>query len=426
MTASGDVNLRMIGALLNKTGGPSLTTSGVATISASVSGNGNATRLTGFIDIKDFALRSIDLPVAITNGTGRMIFNENAAQVQTLTAQAGGGKLNVTGGVYLSGFIPDRWRFEFTGDQVRMNYPEDVRTVIDGDLTYQGNRKLQVLSGNVNVRRAEYTRDLDIADLIINSRSQIAGGGEGLGSTLSLDITVRSHDTLFIRNNVADAVGSATLRIHGSADDPVISGQITVTRGNLDFRGSQYRLTRGLIQLPDSKTGEPYFNIQAESDIKGYRVIIPFVGTLSKFSVQPRTDPPLEQADVIALITTGDILPQDTQRSQALVQAGVGTATSLLTESLTRRVEQRTSRLFGINRLQVDPLIVGRGNDPTARVTVGRQITKDLSVTYSTNITQSSQSVFLVEYRLSDRFSFVGVRDQEGRIGFELRVRKRF
>jgi len=425
-TANGDVNLRMIGALLTRIGGASLTTGGSATISAGVTGNGDATRLTGFIDIKDFSLRSIDLPVAITNGTGRVIFNENVAQIETLTGQAGGGKLSVTGGVYLSGFIPDRWRFELTGDQVRMNYPQDVRTVADGDLIYQGNKKLQILSGNVSVRRAEYTRDLDIADLIINSRSQIVGGGEATGSSLSLDITVRSQNTLFIRNNIVDAVGSASLRIHGSFDDPIISGQVVVTRGTLDFRGNQYRLTRGLIQLPDSKTGEPYFNIQAEADIKGYRVIIPFIGTLTKFSIQPRTDPPVDQADVIALITTGDILPQDTQRSQALVQAGVGTATSLLAESLTRKVEQRTNRLFGINRLQVDPLIIGRGTDPTARVTVGRQITRDLSVTYSANITQSSQSVFLVEYRLSDRFSFVGVRDQDGRIGFEFRVRKRF
>ena len=321
LNASGDVNLRMVGALLSQPGETPVTTTGAAVFSATVVGNGEATRLTGSIDIKDFGLRTNDLPVGITNGNGRMIFNENVAQIETLTAVAGGGKLNVTGGVYLNGFLPDRWRFEMTGDQVRMNYPQDFRTVVDGQVVYQGNKKLQVLSGNVNVRRAEYTRDLDIAELIVNSRSQVAGGGDLTGSNLSVNITVRSRDTVVIRNNIADAVASATLRIHGSLDDPIISGQITVTRGTLDFRGSQYRLTRGLIQLPDSRTAEPYFNIQAEADIKGYCVTIPFVGTLSKFSVQPRSDPALQQGDVIALITTGDVLPQDVQRSQALTQA---------------------------------------------------------------------------------------------------------
>ena len=47
-----------------------------------------------------------------------------------------------------------------------MNYPQSVWSVIDGQLVLQGNAQLQVLSGNVDVRRAEYTEDVDLNDLV--------------------------------------------------------------------------------------------------------------------------------------------------------------------------------------------------------------------------------------------------------------------
>jgi translocation and assembly module TamB len=72
---------------------------------------------------------------------------------------------------------------------------------------------------------------------------------------------------------------------------------------------------------------------------------------------------------------------------------------------------------------------VGRGNDPTARVTVGQRITKDLTITYSQNVTSGSSGVdriVLVEYRLSNRFSIVGIRNERGEVGFDVRIRRRF
>jgi translocation and assembly module TamB len=83
--------------------------------------------------------------------------------------------------------------------------------------------------------------------------------------------------------------------------------------------------------------------------------------------------------------------------------------------------------LFGLNRFSIDPLSTGGGADPTARVTVGRRVTKDLSITYSTNVGSSSQDqVFLIEYRATDRLSFVASRAQDGAFGLDVRLRKRF
>jgi len=115
----------------------------------------------------------------------------------------------------------------------------------------------------------------------------------------------------------------------------------------------------------------------------------------------------------------------------------LGTAASLLTESLISAPARRaTDKLFGLNRFEIDPLIAGRGGQsPTARLTVGRQINRNLSVTYSTNVTGNQNQVLAVEYRVSNRISFVAQYEQGSTTGFgsrndnfsfEIRLRKRF
>ena len=139
---------------------------------------------------------------------------------------------------------------------------------------------------------------------------------------------------------------------------------------------------------------------------------------------------------MVSLITTGSLSSGD-QSASVLGQSGVGTATSLLTDSLINApVRRATDKLFGLNRFEIDPLIVGRGGaSPTARLTVGRQINRNLSVTYSTNVTGEQNQVLALEYRVSDRLSFVAqyqqgsqntLRTQNNDFSFEVRFRKRY
>jgi translocation and assembly module TamB len=144
----------------------------------------------------------------------------------------------------------------------------------------------------------------------------------------------------------------------------------------------------------------------------------------------------LPQADVVSLITTGDLSTGETGTS-TLAQSGIGTATSLLTDTLINAPAQRaTSKLFGLSRFEIDPLIAGRGgSSPTARQTVGRQINKNLSITYSTNLTSDQNQVLALEYRVSNRLSFVaqyqqgsvsGFTTRNNNFSFEIRFHKRF
>jgi len=120
-----------------------------------------------------------------------------------------------------------------------------------------------------------------------------------------------------------------------------------------------------------------------------------------------------------------------------LSQSEVGAATSLLTDALINAPAQRaTSKLFGLTRFEINPVIGGTtGSTPAARLTLGRRISKEVTVTYSTNVTSDPNQILALEYRVSDRLSFLAQYEQAStrrlsartnNFNFEIRFRKRF
>ena len=97
-------------------------------------------------------------------------------------------------------------------------------------------------------------------------------------------------------------------------------------------------------------------------------------------------------------------------------------------------ISRATNKLFGLS-LAINPVITPNSSTPTARLTGKRQITKDLMVTYSTNIASDPNQVLAVEYRVSNRISFVAQYEQgstrnlstrNNNYSFEIRLSKRF
>lgn len=442
LTVNGRLNLRVLNNL-----SPNVFLGGAAEVAVSVGGSFEQPRVNGIASVANGSFSTLfgNERLSVANIQGRVRFTANQAQIESLTATLGGGQLAVTGGALLEGLTPTQFRLSVRGDDVTVPLPQNIRATADVDLSVQGSPQTQqIIAGTVNLSRAEYTEDIDLADFINRrdrgSLTEGGGGGGGgggvLGGVTLLDLQIQGRDALVVRNNLADVVGSVSLQIRGSIEEPIIAGRITATRGTLNFRDDRYELTRASIDLPGRRDPDPLLNIQAESEIRGYRVIVGLTGSLSQPQAVVRSEPALPQADVVALITTGNLATDETGGS-SLAQAGVGTAASLLANTLINNPARRaTDKLFGLNRFEIDPLIAGRGGaSPTARLTVGRQINRNLLVTYSTNVTGDQNQVVALQYRVSDRLSFVAQYEQGSTTGlttsnnnfnFEIRFRKRF
>jgi translocation and assembly module TamB len=435
MTADGQLNLRVLNGL-----SPDAFLSGTAEVAVRVTGTYERPRLNGTASVAggSFSLLIGNERWTVANVKSLVRFSSNQAQIDFMTGTIGGGHVSVTGGALLDGFTLSRFLFNVNGDNVTVPYPENFRTTANLDLEIKGTAREQLIGGVVNVRRAEYTEDIELADLINFRRGESIEEGaeiELVRTALFSDLRVEGRNALVVRNNLADLVGSVSLVVNGPVRDPLVSGRITATSGTLNFRNDRYEITRALVDLPPQRQADPIINIQGESQIRGYRVTVGLTGPLSQPQAIISSEPALPQADVVSLITTGQLATTDTSTS-ILSQSGLGTATSLLTDALINAPAQRaTSKLFGLSRFEINPVIGGASSTPAARLTVGKRINKDLSVTYSTNVTSDPNQILAVEYRVSDRLFFIAQYEQastrtltarNNNFSFEIRFRRRF
>jgi len=99
----------------------------------------------------------------------------------------------------------------------------------------------------------------------------------------------------------------------------------------------------------------------------------------------------------------------------------------LINQALNSTVNSRLQRLFGASRVKIDPQ--GLANETNLvrgpQVTVEQQVASNLTLTYSTNVSVSTQQIIQVEYNVSRNISIVALRDQNGVVSFDFRIRRR-
>jgi translocation and assembly module TamB len=435
LTADGRLNLRALNAL-----SADAFLSGTGEVAVRITGTYEKPRFNGTGSVNGGSIGMLigNERWTITNLKLLVRFTSNQVQIDQLTGLLGGGHVSADGGALLDGFRIARFLFHIHGDSVSAPFPEGFRTTADLDMEIKGTSREQLIGGTVNIRRAEYTEDIELADLINFRRGEsIEEGGEIdlTRGALFNDLHVEARNTLVVRNNLADLTASASLVINGPINDSLMAGRITATSGKLNFRNESYEITRALMDFPPQRDADPIINIQTETQIARYRVKVGLNGPLSQPQAIISSEPALPQADVVSLITTGQLATGDTSTS-ILSQSSLGTATSLLTDALINAPAQRaTNKLFGLSRFEINPVIGGSGTSPGARLTVGKRINKDVTVTYSTNVASDPNQILALEYRVSDRLFFIAQYEQASTrtltqrndaFSFEIRFRKRF
>lgn len=435
LNVNGDLNMRVLNGI-----SPDFFSSGSAEMAVNIRGSFEDPRVLGTASLNNSSLSVLigNERWTVANLRAALRFTANQAQIDSFNGTLGGGRVSATGGALLDGFTVSAFRINIQGDDVTVPFPPDFRSTLDADVEIRGSSREQLIGGIVTLRRTEYTKDIELADLINSRRESIEEGAEIelTRTALFTSLRVEGRNALVVRNNLADLVGSVSLQLDGPVNDPTISGRITATSGTLNFRNDRYEITRALLDLPPGRNADPIINIQGESQIRGYRVLVGLTGPLSQPSASVHSEPALPQADVVSLITTGQLSTGDTS-SSVLAQSEVGAATSLLTDALINAPAQRaTSKLFGLTRFEINPVIGGTtGSTPAARLTLGRRISKEVMVTYSTNVTSDPNQILALEYRVSDRLSFIAQYEQAStrrlsartnNFNFEIRFRKRF
>ncbi|HXA85406.1 MAG TPA: translocation/assembly module TamB domain-containing protein [Candidatus Dormibacteraeota bacterium] len=409
---------------------PNLVAYGPATFTVNVAGNSARPQLSGRLELKDASVSLLDLPNGLSHISGSLIFAQDRMQIEKLTAHTGGGELNVGGFLaYRNGLYFD---LTANGTDIRLRYPPGVSSSADATLRYTGSAKSSLLSGDVLVTRFGMNPHFDFANYLAQSKkAPMISTLNPFLDNMRLDMHITSTPELQVETSLAKLSGDLDLHVRGTAARPAIVGRVNIAEGDVFFNGTKYRLERGDITFSNPLTIEPVINLDMSARVQGYDVTIGLHGQAiggKGLSMTYRSDPPLANSDIIALLAFGRTRGQGVYNAS---QPGVSTndtasaSNAILGEALNATFSDRVQRLFGASRVKIDPQFIGSENNPSARVTIEQQISNDITFTYVTSLTQSAETVIQVEYNIDKNVSIVAVRDQNGVLGFDIHIRKR-
>ena len=407
-----------------------LTASGVMAVHITVGGTWWDPRPQGTIAIKNAAVNYAGLPSGLSDANGSLTFTRDRIRIEHLSAHTGGGTLDFRGDATN---YNQQVNFNLTviAKDVRLRYPAGVSSTASAELHWIGTRNSSTVSGDVLVTKLAVTPGFDFGSYL--ERSRQSGAITAANSPLyniKLDVAVRTSPELQMQTAVARLSGDADLKLRGSVARPSVLGRVDILEGDATFNGIKFRLERGDITFANPVAIDPQFNLQATTHVRNYDLDVTVTGTPERLNVTYRSEPPLPKSDIIALLALGRTSGESEQLQQQSGQTlFTDEATNLIiNQAINSTVSNRMQKLFGVSRIKIDPQGLTTETNPTARgpqITIQQEFANNLSLTYSTNVSQSAQQIIEGEYFFTRNFSVVGTRDQNGVVSFDVRVRRR-
>jgi translocation and assembly module TamB len=426
IAVSGSLNLAVLSTV--RTG---LEVTGLSALNVSVGGTAREPNLSGRLDIREAGFASEELPLGLSRVNGIITFSRRRATIQKMTAEAGGGEVTFTGDAEIgAGLVSYRLRTQ--ARNVRLRYPRGLSSLLDATLTLAGANQRSRLEGHIEITRAGTRSSVDLASLIaaLKEPPRTPSANEWLQGT-QLNVTIESspdvrYDTALARNLQADVA----MRLRGTLLNPALLGRMNITQGEVEFQGTRYTLNRGEISFSNPFRIEPVLNLDLETRVSGYDILLTLIGPLQKINVTYRSDPPLTFNELVTLLAVGraptidpTLVAQQTSQARAMTQIG---ADALIGQAITSPVTGRLQRFFGVSRLKLDPDVLGAEGNATARVTLEQQVGRDVTFTYTYNLASAQEQIIRVRWSINREWSLEAIRDQNGLVGLDVLYKKRF
>ena len=270
-----------------------------------------------------------DVPTNIENLKVDVEFANRAATIRQFTAKVGGGTLRV-GGSYR---LPQPAR-PAAGTAAAPTAPtaaehaqlevfakiENVTTRFDPYLelvvrkvdllaTSRPDGKIDV-TGEVDINKAVLRYNIDLVQ-ILQAFQKRSGGATGSQvyekkeESVYFNIVIRAPQGVSIDNNFIQMEMSLDLVLTGNNVDVGLIGSVESTKGEATVLQNTYKVTSAVIQFFDETRIYPAFDVNAETTVNNINIFISVTGTPDRYQITFQSDPPMNERDIVTLLSLG-------------------------------------------------------------------------------------------------------------------------
>ncbi|MGB7631422.1 MAG: translocation/assembly module TamB domain-containing protein [Candidatus Deferrimicrobium sp.] len=408
---------------------------GTVTLEARVTGNRDAPSIVGTGHLEGGTLSFIGYNQLFEGIRADAVISLEKIVFEHFEAKSGGGYIDGWGEVPLKMDAGQRLYFSVDFLDMRYPYPEDFRPVVQGHVELIGPVEDLLVTGDVEVQSARYTRDLYPEKALVDfSRrlSNVVARRDKSDFRVRLDINVVADRTIRIKNNLADLKAGGEFQVVGDTRKVIVLGTFDVYEGYVELYGSRYDLKRATVDFQDPRRINPRLDARGETKKGNYNIAVLVSGTFEKPEVDFTSDPPLSRTDIVSLLAFGV-----TTQNIASTGTGVGTSSgggstaAIAIGSTVGGVNEKVRSTVGLDKFAIEPGYSSATKTFEPKFVVGKSFGDRASVSLSTSVGTSTESTAIAEIKLRENIFLQGdwqsaTTTQEGDLGADLKFRYRY
>jgi len=386
------------------------TASGTVSFSASVTGDWRAPVWQGRAGVAGGRLKFTTLASPIERLQGNLRIGRDSIMLDGIEGRFGEGGIRASGTIGLSEmkFGEADLELRIATNNIRIN--DRLSTGINGRLRGFGFlQERMTVSGDLELFGLRYEDDISWErELLGGAGASAAAGSFPAGDeSVMLDVRVHGDRDLQVRTNLLQGALSLDLNVQGPPSAPTYRGTVDFLPGGLlFFRGQIYTIRRANLQYagnPDAALldAEATTRVLYEATDTEYQIVLNANGPLNELSIRFVSDPPLEESDILSLLSFGVLSEDFVQRQQSggFGQQGVVELSNILLGGQLSRLEREIEALGGIDRFEIEPVFLSTTGRSTMQLTVEKEIRRRLRLRVSTALDA------VAEQRIEMRYS---------------------
>ena len=416
LNLSGVAIMRVLSAVL-----PDVSVDGLADVAVYIGGTPRVPDFAGTITLRaaEFGMQSPRL--VATGVTGPIRLSGNRITIDTLTGEANGGQVSVTGQATVTSNGLQEGEVTVVARGIGIEYPVGLRSEVDATLTARavgGDVYDLSARGDVHIRRSGYTDPISLAALARAASTSGVQPAPTLIDGMRLDITVTTDEDIRVDNNYGRFATGAQVRLVGTYAQPGLSGRATFREGGtLYAAGRSFTLVRGTVSFTNLSRIEPDLDLQAETRLPGQgTVTLTLQGTPERFSYELQSENGGTEEEIATALFGGAV-------------SGSNALTLLSSDLLGVTGRQMGFDSVRLDRGDVvrdefreDPSLLFQDNaNPVTRLTFSKRVRDTVEFVLSQNLRQNGKTTFVVSYYPRPTLELRTISRDDGTLGAGVR-----
>lgn len=353
---------------------------------------------------------------------GTIKLSGHTINIPELSGQIEYGDFKLSGSLQHQNLEISRADIKFEGASIRYATKDRAfRMEFDTKLKFLGTPNSSLLTGEAYILDGRYTKNFSIFEKMKTKPAyeEEKTVTEREWKNVRLDLEVKSTGDLKIDNNIGEIWLNTDLNVKGTRAKPHFIGNIETLDGEIHYAGINFEVTRGFVEFRDPYTN-PYIEINADKEVGDYNVVLIVRGRINKLRLELESTPPLDQKDILALLTFG-VTEDEIENARFGYQLGTGLAAEQVGALLQGPIRKYTA----IDRFKIE---ASPRDTNITRLRFGKDISDRLRINFITDVsTATTVQTFETEYSLTDFLLLkgYGTTDAEYRFNLTFRFRER-